>query len=290
MKNSVVEVSKEELMIEVHEIKNMLNLLSDLFSIRTSFIYAIDEEQYANEIAGYNGEYQEFCSIIQQEFRSKCVACDYDKFKEALNRKEPLLYRCYNGLYEMFSPLFIDDLMVGYLHFGQVRAEDDFETIASECSLYKHTRVKELEKVYNSMNIINKEKLILISKLFKKFSEIIINNKLIRLREKRPEYYLKKYVEENLSASINVKTAAEYVHRSPSYVTHKFREIYGKTFHEYVYQARIEYSKKLLREKSISDIYQLCGFNNRYHFSRVFKSLEKITPHEYQLLVREEKS
>lgn len=281
-----MEVSKDELMIEVDEIKKIMDLCSNLFKIRASFIYAIDNEQYTNEIAGNNGDYQNYCRIIQEELKHKCIACDRDKFKEANNKKEPLLYRCYNGLYEMYLPLFIENCLVGYLHFGQVRVEHDFKTIADECSLYEHSKVRELEKSYNSMNIIEKEKLVLISELFLKFADIILKNKLIELKKAKLEFYLKKYVEENLTNSIDVKSAAKFVGRSPSFVTHKFKEIYGKTFHEYLCHVRVEHSKKLLRKYSISEAFQLCGFKNRYHFSKVFKKIEGVTPHEYQLSIK----
>ena len=277
---------KQELLIEVDEIKKMMDLLSNLFAIRTSFIYAIGDEQYTNEIAGNIGDYQDYCKLIQLEMKHKCIACDREKFKEASEKKKPLLYMCYNGLYEMFLPLFIEDLLVGYLHFGQVRAEDDFEIIANKCQLHEHSRINELERSYNSMSIIRKEKLVLISELFQKFSEIILRNRLIELKKVQPEYYLKKYIEENLDKPINVKSAAKFIGRSPSFVTHNFKETYGKTFHEYLTYSRVGHSKKLLREYSISETFQLCGFHNRYHFSKVFKKIEGITPYEYQSALR----
>jgi len=278
-----MEVYKEELLIEVDEIKKMMDLLSSLFSIRTSFIYAIDDDKYTNEIAGNNGDYQNFCKLIQLELKHKCVACDRDKFKEANKKKEPILYQCYNGLYEMFLPLFIENSLAGYLHFGQVRSEHDFQTIATGCSLYEHSMIDELKRSYNSMNIIEKEKLVLISELFQKFADIILKNKLIELRKANPEYYLRKYIEENLDKPIDVKTAAEFIGRSPSFVTHNFKEKYNKTFHEYLSQKRVEHSKILLRKYSIVETFQLCGFKNRYHFSKVFKKAEDITPREYQM-------
>lgn len=282
-----MEIHKEELLIEVHEIKKMMDLLSSLFSIRTSFIYAIDEVQYLTEIAGNNGDFQEFCKLIQQEFRYKCIACDRDKFNLANKKKEPLLYQCYNGLFEMFLPVFLENILVGYLHFGQVRAEQDFKTIAWEFSLEAHPQIDALERSYNSMNIIEKDKLILISELFLKFADIILKNKLVELKQAKPEFYLKKYVEDNLNRQISVKEAADFVKMSTSFVTHKFKEVYGMTFHECLTHARIEHSKKLLHKHSISEIYEMCGFNNRFHFSKVFKKIVGITPRKFQEIENE---
>lgn len=272
-------------MIEVDEIKELMDLSSNLFNIRTAFVYAIDDEQYITEIAGKNGDYQDYCRIIQKELKHKCIACDKEKFKEANKKRKPILYQCYNGLYEMFLPLFIEETLAGYLHFGQVRAEQDFKTIAKECSLYEHSEIKELEKSYNAMEIIEKKKLVLISELFQKFADIILKNKLIEFKKAKPEYYLKKYVEGNLDKPIDVNSAARFVGRSPSFVTHKFKQICGKTFHEYLCHKRIERAKELLKKHPISEIFHQCGFNNRYHFSKVFKQVEGITPREFQLMI-----
>ena len=118
-----MELNHEDLIIERLQIKKMMDLLSNLFSIRTSLIYAIDDDNYTSEIAGNNGDYQKYCVLIQEEMKDRCIACDIDKFKEAQESRKPLLYRCYNGLYEMYLPLFIETELVGYLHFGQVRTE-----------------------------------------------------------------------------------------------------------------------------------------------------------------------
>ena len=273
---------EESLLIEVNEIKKMMDLLSNLFLIRTSFVYAIDQQQYTGEIAGNNGDYQDYCKLIQKELKHKCIACDLEKFKVAKKEKRPVLYRCFSGLYEMFLPLFISDVLVGYLHFGQVRAEDNFETIMNECSLEDYSKPEDLKRSYNSMVVIPKERLVLISELFLNFSKIILNNKLIELKKASPEYYLKRYIDENLDKRINVKTAADTVGRSPSYVTHRFKEFYGKTFHSYLNHARVEYAKKLLLKHNICETYQQCGFNNRFHFSKNFKNIVGITPFEYQ--------
>ncbi|EFK96999.1 protein containing Helix-turn-helix, AraC domain [sediment metagenome] len=135
------------------------------------------------------------------------------------------------------------------------------------------------------MNIIEEKKLMLIAELFKNFSDIIIKNKLIEFRKEKPVYYLKKYIEENLNNPIDIKNATEYIGRSASFVTHKFKEIYGKSFHKYLIHARIEQAKNLLQKHSISETFHLCGFTDRYHFSKVFKKIEGITPHQYQLLI-----
>lgn len=284
LENSKLKIG-EKLVIDSAELKKMMDMLSSLFSIRVSFIYEIGYEKYTDEIAGNNGDYQEFCKIIQLEMKEKCIACDQEMFKKAQERDTPLLYKCFNGLYEMFMPLYIENLLVGYLHFGQVRSEEHFASISEACSLYSHTKFDELEKSYNSMNIIPKEKLFLIAELFKEISALIISNKLIKIRHVEPEYYIKKFIEDNYSKTINLSDAAKYVSRSSSFITHKFKKHYGITFHQFIINYRIEKAKEFLKSKSISETFPLCGFKNRYHFSKVFRAVVNQSPREYQIKV-----
>ena len=148
----------EKLKIEIVEIKKIMDLLSNLFSIRTAFFYSITDEYSIKEIAGNMGDYQPFCSIIQQELKDKCIACDRDQFKKAEQGKSPLLYQCYNGLYEMILPLYIEDQIIGYLHFGQVRSEDSFDKIYKKCALYKHSKGDLLKEEYQKMQVFPKRR------------------------------------------------------------------------------------------------------------------------------------
>ena len=274
--------AKEKLKIEIVEIKKIMDLLSSLFSIRTAFFYSISDEYSIKEIAGNMGDYQPFCSIIQQELKEKCIDCDRDHFKKAEKMRSPLLYQCYNGLYEMILPLYIEDHIIGYLHFGQVRSEDSFEKILNECALSSHSKVDLLRKEYQKMQIFHKEKLLLISDLFSRISEIILKNHLVEIQKARPEYYLKKYINDNFSSDISIKKAAAYIGKSPSYITHQFKKHFQCTFHQYLLKFRIDKAKEFLKSKSIGETAEACGFKNRYHFSKVFKKYSGITPKQYK--------
>jgi AraC-like DNA-binding protein len=277
----MVEVA-EKLRIEIVEIKKIMDLLSGLFSIRTAFFYSITDEYSIKEIAGNMGDYQPFCSIIQQELKNKCIACDRDQFKKAEQGKSPLLYQCYNGLYEMILPLYIEDHIIGYLHFGQVRSDDSFDKIYNKCSLFEHTKADLLKKEYQKMQVFPKEKLLMISDLFTRISEIILKNHLVEIQKARPEYYLKKYIGENYSKDISIKKAAVYIGKSPSYITHQFKKHFQCTFHQYLLQFRINKAREFLKSMTIEETADACGFKNRYHFSKVFKKFTGLTPRQYK--------
>jgi len=178
----------EYLLIREKEIKKILDLLSSLFPIRTAYIYMIESEGDYRHIYGNNGEYAPFCECIRREFKERCSRCDTEKLKEAEKIRKPLLYQCYNGLYEMYLPLFIENFNVGFLHFGQVRSEESFQKIALACGLKKHTKYHELKTIYESMPAIPCRQMNLIAELFFMLAENIIKKNLIELKNADPLY------------------------------------------------------------------------------------------------------
>jgi len=63
-----------------------------------------------------------------------------------------------------------------------------------------------------------------------------------------------------------------------------FKNTFGVTPLEYILRARINHTKKLMADRTITlaDISYPSGFNNLNYFIRVFKKLEGITPSKYR--------
>ena len=72
-----------------------------------------------------------------------------------------------------------------------------------------------------------------------------------------------------------VEAMAEYVHLSPSYMQHLYRELFGISCIQEVIQARLGTARFYLRTTDISvqSIAALCGYENELHFMRQFKNL-----------------
>ena len=72
---------------------------------------------------------------------------------------------------------------------------------------------------------------------------------------------------------------------SPSYFQHLYKKQFGITCKADIIQARIEYSKLLLRNTSMSihNISEQCGYENDVHFMRQFKQSMGITPTQYRV-------
>lgn len=94
----------------------------------------------------------------------------------------------------------------------------------------------------------------------------------------------KKYIMNHLSGDLSLEKISTVVHLHPVYFTRIFRQKEGRTFSEYVKQARMEKAKELLSSsgEKIMTVAQTVGFADRRYFSDVFKSVTGLTPSEYK--------
>jgi AraC-like DNA-binding protein len=95
----------------------------------------------------------------------------------------------------------------------------------------------------------------------------------------------KKVIETHVLSDISLEELSQLCNMSLSTFKRHFKKIYKCTPNEYIYDKRLENSKKLLAisEKSIDDVAILSGFKTTAHFSRKFKEKFEIPPSQYKL-------
>ena len=93
-----------------------------------------------------------------------------------------------------------------------------------------------------------------------------------------------RYIEENfLKEKISIEFLAENCGISTSYLKKLFVKKFGISPIKYIIQLKINHACDLLHSKlyTISQIAEICGYDNIYYFSRQFKEYTGITPTEF---------
>lgn len=92
------------------------------------------------------------------------------------------------------------------------------------------------------------------------------------------------YIHDNLNNELNRTELTNIVHLHPDYLSTLFRQHTGVSLSEYITIERINLSKKLLltTNQAISEIALNAGFQNISYFSKQFKKIEGLTPHQFR--------
>ena len=88
------------------------------------------------------------------------------------------------------------------------------------------------------------------------------------------------YINANIASPLTLEQLADFAHFDKSYLTVRFKEIWGLSPMRYVAHVRIELAKALLvsSDVSITDIARATGFSSIHYFSRHFKSRVGVAP------------
>ncbi|WP_127584689.1 response regulator transcription factor [Paenibacillus koleovorans] len=92
------------------------------------------------------------------------------------------------------------------------------------------------------------------------------------------------FINANLSEELRLVDAAKVAAMSRSYFSQCFKDVTGKSFHEYVRDARIAHALILLKqtENPVYWVAEQCGYPNEKYFSRVFRGQVGVLPSEYR--------
>ncbi len=93
-----------------------------------------------------------------------------------------------------------------------------------------------------------------------------------------------KYISLNYSLDITVKTVADNLFISESYLSRLFKQKVGQTFGDYLTYYRIKKACEYLREPD-GKIYEIAGkigYRDQRYFSLIFKKLVGVTPKEFR--------
>ncbi len=92
------------------------------------------------------------------------------------------------------------------------------------------------------------------------------------------------YINNNYDKDISLDGVAKEINMSYHYFSKFFKDAIGKNFIDYLTDLRVEKSKELLKDLSLS-IKSICysvGYSDPNYFSKIFKKITGITPTEYR--------
>ena len=96
--------------------------------------------------------------------------------------------------------------------------------------------------------------------------------------------YAVEYVKREYARDISLKTLSNLLNISAAYLGQLFKNETGELFSNYLNKLRIERSKALLRDTSLTlnEIAQQVGYANASYFYNIFKKYTNKTPSQYR--------
>ena len=91
------------------------------------------------------------------------------------------------------------------------------------------------------------------------------------------------YIDAHFMENISVDSISKIIGLNRRYLSRIFKKTYNKTIQEYIIDKRINQAKKLLTDKyMVYEVARLCGYEDVFNFSRMFKKHVGVSPNFYK--------
>lgn len=126
---------------------------------------------------------------------------------------------------------------------------------------------------------------VLLTKTFRGMKNADKGNVLQHVNKITPD--ILKYIEGKCFEKISLTELASKCFYNPSYFSKIFKECYGKSLTDFIYEKRMNEAIRLLKESnlSIEDICYSVGYKDRKQFYKIFKKYVGKTPNEFRNLI-----
>lgn len=269
----------------IHYDIEKINALLEDFSKATDISIVLLKPDFSYVGGREYREHNRYCLAMQssQIGAQNCKCSDEGMLKECSRTRKMQIHLCPGGLWGAAAPLLFNDVIVGYIIFGQMRDNTGF-SIHKEYVSSIGLDVALMEQYYAEIPTFEQDKIQSISKVANILTSYIIMENMLKLDFDKHMEKAVAFIDDNLSGDLSVQTIARNIHISKSVLYKHFRTNFDCTINEYINTRRIEKALELLAKTNLSveEISRRTGFTSASYFSKTFKKLKGISPLQYK--------
>ena len=106
------------------DIEQLTQILTDFYTL--SHVRTVIYDNSFSRVAAYPEHNSDFCTLMKQNPESKCLCRHSEKIacKICSQKNSLYIYKCHAGLIEAVAPIKMNDMILGYIMFGQILHND----------------------------------------------------------------------------------------------------------------------------------------------------------------------
>lgn len=268
------------LKLDVGELNNILNDFSNVCGININVV-----NKYFSAIGDSSKVRNDYCQTIQKSNlgRDMCICSDIELYKKCQESKKAESHICHAGLLDIAVPIIWNEEVLGYIIFGQIKTDNDFNKVNKYISNLPVDK-KELEYYYNKLPLLDDEKINSVANIATMISKYILFENIFKPEINTVVDKAIKFMEKNYQSNLSVQDIVDSTGISKSSLYKNFSTHYKCTPGEYLNKLRVEKSIEylLFSDFPIEEISLQVGFSSASYYSKIFKKIKGISPLKFK--------
>lgn len=276
-------------MFSTFNLTRLNSLLKDFYTITRIRITVFDDSLH--ELISYPREIAPICQLLRSDKHaySACMHCDAVACETVVGRHSSYTYQCHAGLTESIMPLYLGNIVIGYLLFGHVFSyashEEGWKNIKELCKNYQ-VDMEQLKQACWERPLISAEYITSASHILQAVASYLCLERMAILKNKELPVQIDEYIMKHYTEDIDVQSICRHFKIGKTSLYDIAKQNYGMGIAEHIRALRIEKAKELLianPEMNISEIASRCGFDDYNYFITMFKRVVGMPPRRYRL-------
>lgn len=260
---------------ETSKVNDLAELISGIFSPEIKSVSRGEpREDFLNsmykELEAFN-DYKNYPIGLEQELEESIKEGNSARAKEIINKLLGQIFFHSNGDFEIIKARVLE--LIVLLSRSAIEGGAETEQIFNLNNSY----IKEIENI-ESLDRLNTW---LVGVMNRFISYVFEFNDV---KHADVIFKITAYVKNNYMKKITLDDIADNVYLSRTYISRIFREEMKVTLTKYINKIRIDKSKQLLLDSSLTlaDVANLTGFDDQSYYSKTFRSITGMSPGKYR--------
>ena len=275
-------------MISVFDVEKLRELMQDFYAITGIRITVFDDSM--RELVAYPAAVAPYCALIREskEGLSACMDCDRQGCRAAAGKKSTHVYRCHAGFVEAVTPLYISDMLIGFLLFGHVFPytdhEEGWKEIERHCASLPVSRERLHEAVLKATPM-REEYIRPAAHILHAVASYLLLERMASLKEDLLEVRLDAYITGHFTEPLDAARLSRAMGIGKTQLYALTKKLYRQGTAARIRELRMEKAKSLLREQRdlpLAEVAWQCGYKDYNYFFTVFRREVGCTPREWR--------
>ena len=275
-------------MISVFDVKNLQNLLKDFYAITGIRITVFDDS--LRELVAYPEAVAPYCTLIREsaEGLEACMGCDRQACRTAAEKKKTHVYRCHAGLTEAVTPLYGNNMLIGFLLFGHVFPYADREEGCREIGRRCAALPVDPEKLHEALlqaAPMEEGYVRSAAHILHAVASYLILERMATLKEDLLEVRLDTYIAGHYTEPLDAAQLSRVLGIGKTQLYALTKKLYQQGMAARIRELRMKKARSLLRQQRdlpLAEVAWQCGYRDYNYFFTVFKREVGCTPREWR--------
>lgn len=237
-----------------------------------------------------SGNASAFCRRIQAdpEGRRRCEDCDARAVEKCAALGRAYQYRCHAGLKEIVVPVCDQGVPIAYMVFGQLLDDtpqrQQWEAAVKTLGWYGGDML-ELKEAFGRLRQYSKREIKAFTEMLEALSHYVLLEGMIHSAQYTDQQRLEMYIDRHYMEKLSLKQISRELNMGTTKLCAVAKKLSGDgSVTRLISQRRIQAAKRLLLREDIpiSAVAERVGFSDYNYFTKIFKSIEGVTPSAYR--------